>query len=77
MHKPRKLTPAPLKRAASAPSQWNQLMRKALTRAQEVGDSRVGSLQQALREGTVEKTLRRMSIVCDADIAREFPDPKT
>lgn len=77
MQKPRKLNPAPPKRAASAPSQWNQLMRKALTRAQEVGDSRVASLQQALREGTVEKTLRKMSIVCEADIAREFPDRNT
>lgn len=77
MHKSRKLNPAPPKRGAAAPSQWNQLMRKALARAQEIGDSRVGSLQQALREGTVEKTLRRMSIVCEADIAREFPDRNT
>ncbi len=77
MHKPRQLNPAPPKRTASAPSQWNQLLRKTLARAQATGDSRVGSLQQALREGTVEATLRRMSIVCDADILREFPDRNT
>jgi len=52
-------------------------MRKALTRAQETGDPRVNSLQQALREGSVETTLRRMSIVCEADVLREFPDRNT
>lgn len=77
MQKPRKLEPELPRRVATGPSQWNVLMRKTLARAQLIGDRRSTALQQALREGTVEKTLRRMSIVCEADILREFPDPNT
>ena len=74
MKRVRKLDPSPTSRAAMGQTQWVQLLKKAITRAQLKGDSRLQVLQQALRAGTAEKSLRKMSIICDADLQREFPD---
>lgn len=52
-------------------TQWTVLLRKAIAKAQQTSDPRLTSLQAALRGGA-EKTLRRMSIICEADIDREF-----
>lgn len=77
MMKSRKLNPNPPKRGAIGLNQWNLLLRKAVVRAQAANDPRVTALQQALGTGDAEKVLRRMSIICDADLAREFPVQST
>lgn len=55
-------------------NQWTQLLRKAIARAQANKDPRLPSLQHALQQAEPELLLRRMSIICDADLLREFPD---
>lgn len=77
MNRVRKLNPAPQKKSAVGQSQWNQLLRRAIARAQNSQDPRLPLLQQALRAGTAEAALRRMSVICDADIDREFRDSPT
>lgn len=77
MKKPRQLTNKPPRRDAGSPSQWQQLLRKAIFAAERAKDPRLASLQQALKERTAERTLRRMSIICEADISREFSTPTT
>jgi len=56
-----------------SPSQWQQLMRRVIQAAEKLKDPRVEALRASIRNGTNEAMLRRMSIVCEADIAREFP----
>jgi hypothetical protein len=59
------------------PNQWLQLLRKAIARAQATKDPRLNGLQQAMATSSAEKILRRMSIICDADLIREFPESQT
>lgn len=73
----RKLNPTPPKRGPMGRAQWVQLLRKAISKAQLVKDARQEALQAALLAGTAEPTLRKMSIICEADILREFPDSVT
>ena len=73
MKRVRKLNPDPTPKAAQGQNQWVQLLKRAIARAQTKGDQRLDALRQALQTGTAEKVLRRMSIICDADIDREFP----
>jgi len=54
--------------------QWILLLKKAIERAKQAKDPRLSALQEALRTSTAEKALRRMSIICEADLQREFPD---
>lgn len=72
----RQLTTVEAKRGAMSPMQWTQLLRKALTRAELIGDPRVVALQAAMT-GNAEQTLRRLSVICEADLDREFPLPTT
>lgn len=74
MKRVRKLDPGPTTRAAVGQTQWALLLKKAIARAQMKGDPRLGVLQQALMSGTAERILRKMSIICDADLQREFPE---
>lgn len=53
---------------------WSALLDRAISRAAELKDRRLGGLAKAQSEGTAEKALRRMGILSEADIAREFPD---
>ena len=64
-------------RAPNTPMAWLRLMQKVIARARQLRDRRVPGLERALKEQTMDKMLRRMGIICEADILREFPDPKT
>jgi hypothetical protein len=55
-------------------NQWILLLKKAIAMAQKTKDPRLGVLQQAMRTATAESVLRKMSIICEADLRREFPD---
>jgi hypothetical protein len=55
---------------------WNQLLRKAIQRAEVTGDRRLEGLKRALVDGKAEKHLRLLSIIHDADLDREFPLPE-
>jgi hypothetical protein len=64
------------KRSIQAPERredWNQLLRKAIQRADRAGDRRVEGLRQALIDGKAEKHLRLLGIIHDVDLTREFP----
>lgn len=54
---------------------WANLMRRVLARAKKLRDRRVGGLERAAHNGQINQTLKRMGIICEADILREFPDP--
>lgn len=73
----RKLNPPKPSKAAMGKTQWVLLLKKAISKAQVTKDDRVQALQNALMTDTAEKVLRRMSIICDADLQREFPDSPT
>lgn len=77
MKKPRQLNNKPPRRDAKSPSQWQQLLRKVIFAAERAKDPRLESLRKALPTGRAEQVLRRMSIICEADIAREFPAQTT
>lgn len=56
---------------------WVQLAQRAIIAAEKAKDRRVVGLRAALVNGSLlEKTLRQMGIICDADILREFPSGK-
>lgn len=53
---------------------WTQLAQRAIAAAEKGKDRRAVGLRRALVNGLLlEKTLRQMGIICDADILREFP----
>ncbi len=52
--------------------EWNQLLSKAIKRAEETGDRRLEGLRQAMTQGRSEKILRSMSILSESDLNREF-----
>lgn len=54
---------------------WRLLMQKVLARARQLQDRREKGLQAAINQGTIAQTLKRMGIICETDIMREFPDP--
>jgi len=55
------------------PIDWERLLRRAIERADKVSDSRGQVLKTALRQGKAETTLKRMGIIGDPDLLREFP----
>lgn len=57
----------------SRATNWEGLLRKAITRAEAVGDKRIAVLKKALSAGTASATLKRMGIIGDNDLQREFP----
>jgi hypothetical protein len=54
--------------------EWQRLMTKVIKRATEMKDPRVAALKRAVTEARTAQTLKRMRIICDNDILREFPD---
>jgi hypothetical protein len=52
---------------------WKQLLRKAIQRAETSGDRRLEGLKRALVDGQAESHLRRLGIIHDVDLSREFP----
>jgi hypothetical protein len=55
---------------------WKQLLRKAIEVAERTGDRRVEGLKRALVDNAAEKHLRRLGIIHDGDLTREFPNQK-
>ncbi len=62
--------PAPKK---ASPTDWDLLARRAILQAEKAGDSRAQAIRNAVREGTADRTLKRMGIIGETDILREFP----
>ena len=65
-------------RAVQAPTlkvEWQKLLRTAIARAEQAGDRRVHGLRQALADGESEAALRRISVIHEGDLDREFPLP--
>lgn len=56
--------------------EWQGLLRRAIEAAAAVSDARLPLLRAARDGADAEKVLRRLSIIHDADIAREFPATK-
>lgn len=55
---------------------WDVLMQRAIQLAQERKDSRLKILQQGAQAGRTQATLKRLGIIGEADLTREFP-PRT
>lgn len=53
--------------------EWDRLLRRAIDRADLVKDSRVTALRAALAQGTASQTLKKMGIIGENDLLREFP----
>ncbi len=64
-----------VKRGSLSTLGWASLMRQVIARAETVGDRRVAGLKAALQGGESEALLRKLGIICENDVAREFPDP--
>ena len=58
---------------ANTEREWTALMREALQLAAQTKDPRLTTLQAAVSSGQAEACLRRLGIVCPADLKREFP----
>lgn len=72
--KPR-VKPSPTK-APQSPIEWDRLMKKVIDRATQLKDRRLAGLQGVIQQGRSAVFLRKMGIICENDILREFPDPK-
>lgn len=65
------------KRGALSPAGWEALMQRAISRAERLQDRRLDGLKRAMQEGKSETFLRKLGIICETDLLREFPDPST
>lgn len=54
---------------------WYRLMQLVIRRAEQVEDRQLSGLRRALADGKSEQTLRRLGIIHEVDIDREFPAP--
>lgn len=77
----RSLKPTPKsQRKIKAPERavdWYRLMQLVIRRAEQVGNRQLSGLRRALADGESELTLRRLGIIHEVDIDREFPNKKT
>jgi len=53
--------------------EWHRLMTEVLTSAQTIESRHLPGLRLAVSKGQTEQALRRLGIICQADIEREFP----
>jgi hypothetical protein len=53
--------------------EWNALLKKSIARAEGLKDRRTEGLRAALSTNRSEVVLRRMGIITEKDILREFP----
>jgi hypothetical protein len=65
--------PKPQKRGVMSVVGWEQLLRKAILRAEKAQDRRLEGLKKALQDRRSELLLRKMGVICEADLDREFP----
>lgn len=57
---------------------WHRLLLAVLARARVLGDRREKGLAAVLKDrNRIPGVLRKMGIICETDIMRVFPDPKT
>jgi len=52
---------------------WKQLLHKAISQAESTKDRRLNGLRHALINNQAEKHLRKLGIIHEGDIKREFP----
>ena len=74
----RPLNTQPTRRRIQPPERkqdWQRLLKLVIQRAEELGDRRLPGLRRALADGISESTLRRLGIIHQGDILREFPNP--
>jgi hypothetical protein len=57
----------------NTPIEWTRLFREAVARAEKLGDPRAKRLKAGSRDPA--GTLKRMSILSNTDLDREFPLP--
>ena len=62
------------KKMPTKPLEWTRLMQTVIKRADTVKDRRAGGLRKALATGKAEALLRRMGIISEIDLLREFPE---
>lgn len=78
MKNPTRISPALAAATPSIPknhNEWNDLLRKTIQRATQIGDRREAGLRQAMTGGKSEQILRQMGILSQVDIDRELPLP--
>jgi hypothetical protein len=61
----------------SSPADWERLARQAIAQAELAGDSRAQAIRNAIQAGVADKVLKRMGIIGETDIRREFPTRET
>lgn len=74
MTRVRLLRKTTVKRGPSNPVEWERLLRKAIARAEMLQDRRVAGLKAALAQGKAEQALKRLGVIREEDLLREFPD---
>lgn len=58
--------------------EWDRLLRQAIERAERRNDNRIQALRTALSMGQAATVLKRLGIIGENDLLREFPsDPST
>jgi hypothetical protein len=72
MAKTRLLAQTP-QREATSPIDWERLAGRAILQAELAKDSRASAIRNALASGNAERMLKRLGIIGEIDIQREFP----
>jgi hypothetical protein len=74
-HRPRHAPGSPSTKATTPSSahEWAHLLQLVIQKAAEREDPRLHSLRQAAMDGRAESCLRKMAIICETDVMREFP----
>jgi len=60
-----------------SPQDWDQLARQALQMADLNQDPRAQAIRTAIQQGRTVEMLKRLGIIGDQDIRREFPIHET
>jgi len=77
MTRTRRLNPAPQAQGTRTPQAWTRLMRKAIQMAEQAGSTRrLRMLRAALQQGKARECLKRLSIISETDLQREFGPKK-
>jgi hypothetical protein len=61
----------------ASPVDWERLAHQAIARAEQAGDPRAGAIRTALTQGRASQFLKRLGIIGEIDISREFPTRET
>jgi hypothetical protein len=55
------------------PAAWDKLLKSAIARAETKNHPRLQALKSVQGTGKTAEVLKKMGIICEADILREFP----